>query len=144
MKLSGVVHRDLKLENILIKDGMLKISDFGTAKSLSMEEIENGLMQTYVGTRMYMSPNIIKKQFYTSKCDIWSFGVMIYHILTGRHMYWKVLEFNEVRGGLFRMRGESRRRSCLGWRGRWRDWGKRYLKGTIMDFLKSLSRRRLL
>ena len=81
----NVIHRDLKPENIMIvnreKNGVLqvKIIDFGTAKLFEKGHTEN----KYVGSSYYMAPEVIKRK-YDEKCDIWSCGVILYILLTGR------------------------------------------------------------
>lgn len=79
----NIVHRDLKLENVLIHDGNLsnvKIIDFGLAKqwknnSKPLDEI--------IGSPSYISPQIIDGE-YTHKCDLWALGVIAYVLLCGQ------------------------------------------------------------
>ncbi len=71
-----IIHRDLKPANILLKGGRCKISDFGFAKNL--EYGENTVMISIVGTPLYMSPQILNRQSYTSKSDLWSVGLIFY------------------------------------------------------------------
>ena len=80
-----IVHRDLKPENILIvdrdKNGFprVKIADFGTSKMF-----EKGVVQRkLVGSSYYIAPEVLKKH-YDEKCDIWSCGVIMYILLSGR------------------------------------------------------------
>ena len=80
-----IVHRDLKPENILIVDrnenGLprVKIADFGTSKMF-----EKGVVQKkVVGSSYYIAPEVLKKH-YDEKCDIWSCGVIMYILLSGR------------------------------------------------------------
>jgi serine/threonine protein kinase len=73
---------DLKPENIVIQQQHLKVTDFGFAKALSSSR---QLTRTVIGTPLYMSPQILSKQPYSSKCDIWSIGVIYYEILIGHH-----------------------------------------------------------
>ena len=81
----NVIHRDLKPENIMItnreKNGCLqvKLIDFGTAKIYEKGHSES----KYVGSSYYMAPEIIKRN-YDEKCDLWSIGVILYILLTGR------------------------------------------------------------
>ena len=81
----NIVHRDLKPENILIvkrmKNGChpIKIIDFGTAKIFSKEKRETLL----IGSAYYIAPEVLDRN-YTEKCDIWSCGVIMYILLTGR------------------------------------------------------------
>ena len=81
----NIIHRDIKPENIMItnreKNGCLqvKLIDFGTAKIFEKGHQEN----KYVGSSYYMAPEIIKRK-YDEKCDLWSIGVIMYILLTGR------------------------------------------------------------
>jgi serine/threonine-protein kinase ULK/ATG1 len=76
-----ITHRDLKPANILISDGVSKISDFGFAKNL--EYGENTIMRSIVGTPLYMAPQILNKQTYTNKSDLWSIGLIFYEMIYG-------------------------------------------------------------
>ena len=82
-----IVHRDLKPANILLHDGKIKIADFGFAKHIDGQMNDyssNNQMNSAVGTPLYMSPQILEKQKYTTKSDIWSIGVIFYEMLFGR------------------------------------------------------------
>lgn len=77
-----IVHRDLKSMNIFItKMGIIKLGDFGISKILSHT---NEFLSTFVGTWHYMSPEIINSQPYNFKTDIWSLGVLLYEMCTGK------------------------------------------------------------
>ena len=80
----GVCHRDLKPENILLssmeENSQLKLIDFGLSKVLkSVDDIIKGK----VGTLYYMAPEVIMGD-YNEKCDVWSCGVILYIMLSGR------------------------------------------------------------
>ncbi len=81
----NIVHRDLKPENILIDreedNGYLtiKIIDFGTAKIFEKDKAE----QKVIGSAYYIAPEVLA-QNYNEKCDLWSCGVILYILLTGK------------------------------------------------------------
>ena len=75
-----IVHRDLKPANILHHNGIFKIADFGLAKHIDNED---ELLLSAIGTYGYMAPQILQKMSYTSKCDIWSLGMVFYFVLFG-------------------------------------------------------------
>ena len=81
----NILHRDLKPENILIvkrqKNGYhpIKIIDFGTAKVFKKEKNEHLL----IGSAYYIAPEVLSRN-YTELCDLWSCGVIMYILLTGR------------------------------------------------------------
>jgi len=70
-----MTHRDLKQENILIHNNQYKIADFGFSN-------DKKLMQTMLGTPLYMAPEIIEGKKYDNKVDIWSLGVILYNLIT--------------------------------------------------------------
>ena len=79
----GIVHRDLKLENVMMTDrtehAIPKIVDFGLAKIIG----PNNTAQDPFGTLGYVAPEVLKKQPYTFSCDVWSLGCIIYALLSG-------------------------------------------------------------
>lgn len=79
----SILHRDLKPENILIKDGIYKISDFGFAKMTEEALKDSPEKGTMAGTPIYMSPQVLKGEPYSLKCDVWSLGVIFYKLLFG-------------------------------------------------------------
>ena len=81
MSQNKIAHRDLKLQNILIKynnkektDYTVKITDYGISKAYE----NNGNFETFTGTLEYVAPEILKGQKYNYKCDLWSLGIIIY------------------------------------------------------------------
>uniref|UniRef100_A0A0X3QET9 Protein kinase domain-containing protein n=1 Tax=Schistocephalus solidus TaxID=70667 RepID=A0A0X3QET9_SCHSO len=82
-----VVHRDLKSPNVLIgADGGLKISDFGVAKEFT----ENSTKMSFAGTVAWMAPEIMRNDPCSFKVDVWSFGVLLWEILTCEVPYYGV------------------------------------------------------
>src|SRR5262249_13022457 len=94
----GIVHRDLKPANVKIKpDGVVKVLDFGLAKAggpptarsadsptLTMGVTEVGMI---LGTAAYMSPEQARGKPVDKRADIWAFGVVLYEMITGRHLF---------------------------------------------------------
>ena len=78
-----VVHRDLKAENFLLldksDDAPVKIIDFGLSRYCP----NGSIMQSRVGTPYYVAPEVLSKESYSNKCDIWSIGVIAYILLCG-------------------------------------------------------------
>ena len=74
----GIVHRDLKLENILVaQDGSLKLTDFGFAKHIKYRS------WTLCGTPEYLAPEIILEKGHGKAVDYWALGVLFYEMLNG-------------------------------------------------------------
>ncbi len=87
---AGLVHRDLKPENIMVRgDGLLKILDFGLARSVSPGAVARTATMpgTIMGTAPYMSPEQVLGQPAGPASDLFSIVTILYELLTGRHPF---------------------------------------------------------
>jgi glycogen synthase kinase 3 beta len=86
MHLKGVVHRDIKPQNLLVDPTchVLKVCDFGSAKKLQADETST----CYICTRYYRAPELIfGKKDYDSKIDLWSAGCVFAELLLGKPLF---------------------------------------------------------
>lgn len=86
---NDITHRDLKLDNVLLArstekyEYLIKLADFG----LSYTRGDSGsdyMMVQAVGTPIYMAPEVITNHGYSQQCDIWSIGIVLYTLLSGK------------------------------------------------------------
>ncbi|KAG2482755.1 hypothetical protein HYH03_018349 [Edaphochlamys debaryana] len=83
-----VVHRDIKPANILMTtDGVVKLCDFGFARTTRCGPREVAPMSTYVVTRWYRAPEVLVSDAYGPSADIWSLGCTIAEVATGRPLF---------------------------------------------------------
>ena len=92
----SIIHRDLKPKNIKItSDGVVKVLDFGLAKTLRAEDSSAGLSKTatdtqtgvIVGTAAYMSPEQARGRPIDKRTDVWAFGCVVFEMLTNRRAF---------------------------------------------------------
>ncbi|MEV7606180.1 Stk1 family PASTA domain-containing Ser/Thr kinase [Paenarthrobacter sp. NPDC089322] len=81
---SGLIHRDVKPENVLIADdGRIKVGDFGLARAVTATTSTGAL----IGTVAYLAPELVLGQPADARSDIYSAGIMLYEMLTGQQPY---------------------------------------------------------
>lgn len=88
------MHRDIKPDNILVNtQGFVKLTDFGISKQLD-DIFELG--ETFVGTLTYMSPERMEGEKYAAVGDIWSLGIVLLELVTGKFPYKETKGFLEM------------------------------------------------
>ena len=82
---NGIIHRDIKPQNIIIsKDGKIKVADFGIAKSVSGDTLNS---QSVIGSAHYIAPEQAKSKQTDLRSDLYSLGISMYEMITGRVPY---------------------------------------------------------
>lgn len=80
LKEQGILHRDIKLENILLHNGVAKLADFGFA--CFIEEVDS--LDKLDGTPLYFAPEMISSTKYSFQSDVWALGCVMYGMIEGR------------------------------------------------------------
>jgi serine/threonine protein kinase len=91
----GIVHRDISPPNVLIsRQGEVKVADFGLAKATSqLETTEPGVVK---GKMSYLSPEAARGEEVDSRSDIFSVGILLYELLTGKRLFYGETDFQTV------------------------------------------------
>jgi serine/threonine protein kinase len=78
-----IVHRDIKPDNILIHNGVIKLADFGFCYRVKQKE----MLFDKLGSPLYMAPELLWQKPYDCRCDIYSIGCLLYELLFGNLPY---------------------------------------------------------
>jgi len=81
---AGLIHRDVKPENVLIADdGRVKVADFGLAKAISADTQHTATGGVLIGTVSYLAPELVVSGRSDARADVYAAGVLLYELLTG-------------------------------------------------------------
>ncbi|KAI3873453.1 hypothetical protein MKW98_008105, partial [Papaver atlanticum] len=90
-----IIHRDLRTENLLMdEDQVVKVAEFGVARV----QARSGAMTPETGTYRWMAPEVIQRKPYNHKADVFSFGILLWELLTGELPYGNLTAGQVIRG----------------------------------------------
>ncbi|WP_370248633.1 PASTA domain-containing protein [Nocardioides sp.] len=82
---AGLVHRDVKPENVLIADdGRVKVADFGLARAITSHTRHTATNGTVMGTVAYLAPELVTNQRADARADVYALGILLFELLTGQ------------------------------------------------------------
>jgi len=95
----GILHRDVKLENIMVDDktGLVKLIDFGLSCTLGALSTD---ANPFVGTTSYLAPEVLDRKPYSFGCDIWSLGVVFFTMIFNVFPFKMVRRHSDVTAGM--------------------------------------------
>lgn len=86
--LIGIIHRDVKPENILIsKDGRIKVADFGLARNMTIAQTMTAESSVVLGSVSYLSPEQVQRGIADARSDVYAIGIVLFEMLLGKKPY---------------------------------------------------------
>ena len=86
--LIGIIHRDVKPENILIsKDGRIKVADFGLARNMTIGQTMTAESSVVLGSVSYLSPEQVQRGIADARSDVYAIGIVLFEMLLGKKPY---------------------------------------------------------
>ncbi|KAK3098791.1 hypothetical protein FSP39_023156 [Pinctada imbricata] len=79
-----IVHRDIKLDNIVLEKGKDRVKIIDLGLSVNLSKVDNSRL---CGSLHYMAPEVLDRQAFSTAVDVWSLGVCLYHLVTGSHPF---------------------------------------------------------